>query len=162
MDQLEKIDLIRERMGVTYLEAKMALEQNGDDVVEALIYLEAQSKKWDEKITGTGKKLNDTGKKLIDQINEIIKKGNVTKVRLKKGEKVILEIPATLGVVGVGGVLLSPILAVLAVVGTVAAFVNHYKLEIVRSDGKVEVRDLRFLMEDEEDIKEDNDDADKR
>ncbi len=143
MDELEKIDLIRERMGVTYQEAKTALDLNQDDAVQALIYLEKQNKKWDEK-------LNGKGKKLAEQINEIIKKGNVTKVRLKKEDKIIFEIPATLGVVGVGGALLSPLLAVLGVVGTVAAFVNHYKLEIVRTDGKVEEQDLKFLIDDDD------------
>ena len=143
MDELEKIDLIKERMGVTYQEAKAALDLNEADVVQALIYLEKQNKKWDEKI-------NSKGKKLADQINDIIKKGNVTKVRLKKGDRVIFEIPATLGVVGVGGALLSPLLAILGVVGTVAALVNHYKLEIVRPDGKVEEQDLTFLIDDED------------
>jgi len=143
MNELEKIDLVRERMGVTYQEAKAALDQNDGDVVQAIISLEKQNVKWDEK-------LNSQGKRLAEQINDIIKKGNVTKVRLKKGDKVIFEIPATLGVVGVGGALLSPVLAVLGVVGTVAALVNHYKLEIVRPDGKVEERDLGFLFDDEE------------
>ena len=40
-------------------------------------------------------------------------------------------------------------LAVIAVVGTVAAFVKNYRLEVVRPDGKVEEHDLGFL-EDEE------------
>ncbi|MGI6606997.1 MAG: DUF4342 domain-containing protein [Peptococcia bacterium] len=138
MDELEKIDLLRERLGVTYKEAKDALDQTGGDVVQALINLEGPNKKWDDK-------LDEKGRQLVDYIKDIIKKGNVTKVRLKKGDNVVVEIPATVGAIGVGGIFLSPILAVLGVVGTVAALVNNYSLEIVRPDGKVEKHDLKFL-----------------
>jgi len=141
VDELEKIDLIRERLGVSYREAKEALDAAGGDVVQALINLEGQDKKWDAK-------LDEKARELGEYIKEIINKGNVTKIRLKKGDKVIFEIPATIGALGVGGVLLSPFLAVVGVVGTVAALVNNYKLEIVRPDGKVEEQDLKFLVGD--------------
>jgi len=147
MEELEKIDLIRERLGVSYREAKEALDQAGGDVVQALIRLEDQDKKWDAK-------LEEKARELGDYIRDIIKKGNVTKVRLKKDDKVVFEISATLGAIGVGGALLSPILAVLGVVGTVAALVNNYKLEIVRPDGKVEEHDLKFLVEDNNDYEQ--------
>ena len=48
---------------------------------------------------------------------------------------------------GVGGILLGPILTVIGVVGTIAAFVNDYTLEIVRPNGNVEHHDLKFLEE---------------
>lgn len=140
MDELEKIDLLRERLGVTYKEAKDALDQVGGDVVQALINLEGPHQKWDGKV-------EQKGRELVEYIKEIIKKGNVTKVRLKKGDNVVVEIPATVGAIGVGGIFLSPILAVLGVVGTVAALVANYSLEIVRPDGKVEKHDLKFLEE---------------
>lgn len=148
MEELEKIDLIRERIGVSYKEAKEALDKAGGDVVQALIMLENQEKKWDER-------LDAKGRELVEYIRDIIKKGNVTKVRLKKDDRIIFEIPATIGAIGVGGALLSPLLAILGVVGTVAALVNHYKLEIVRPDGKVEEHDLNFLADSDKD-KEDS------
>lgn len=147
MDDLEKIDIIRERLGVTYKEAQDALEQANGDVVQALINLEEPEKKWDDK-------LEQKGQKLIEYIKEIIKKGNVTKVRIKKKGKVVWEITATIGALGVGGILLSPILTVIGVVGTVAALVNDYTLEIVRPDGKVEEHDLKFLEEENSNKKE--------
>src|SRR5690554_3088802 len=131
MDDLEKIDLIRERLGVSYKEAKDALDQVDGDVVKALINLEQGNKRWDDK-------LDDTGRRITEYIKDLVKKGNVTKVRLKKGDKVVLEIPATIGALGVGGALFSTPLAIIGVVGTVAAVINNYKLEIVRPDGKVE------------------------
>lgn len=138
MDELEKIDILRERLGISYKEAKEALDLAEGNVVQALINLEKTEKKWDAK-------LEDKTNQVVEYIRDIIKKGNVTKVRLKKGETVVFEIPATIGAIGVGGAILSPILAVLGVVGTVAALVNHYSLEIVRPDGKVELHDLKFL-----------------
>ena len=39
---LEKIDIVRERTGASYSEAKEALEACGGNVVDALIYLEGQ------------------------------------------------------------------------------------------------------------------------
>lgn len=142
MDELKKIDVLRERMGITYQEAKTALNEAQGDVVQALINLEKQDKKWDAR-------LDAKGKQLVDYIREIFKKGNVTKVRLKKGDDVIVEIPATVGAIGVGGALLSPPLALMGVVGTVAAIINKYSLEIVRPDGQVEKHDLEFLKEDD-------------
>lgn len=140
MEELEKIDLLKERLGVTYKEAKEALDQAEGDVIKALIELEEPHKKWDDKV-------EQKGRELVEYIKDIIKKGNVTKVRLKKGDNVVIEVPATVGALGVGGIFLSPILAILGVVGTVAALTANYSLEIVRSDGKVEKHDLKFLEE---------------
>lgn len=149
MEELEKIDLIRERLGVSYRSAKEALDLAEGDVVQALMNLEGQDKKWDDK-------LDEKAKELGEYVKDIIKKGNVTKVRLKKGDKVVFEIPATIGALGIGGALLSPLLAVVGVVGTVAALINNYKLEIVRPDGKVEEHDLKFLVEDNKKQDQDN------
>lgn len=44
MDQLEKVEKIREKTGVTYEEAKAALDAAGGDVLDALVYLESQGK----------------------------------------------------------------------------------------------------------------------
>ena len=44
MDQLEKAEKIREKTGVTYEEAKAALDAAGGDILDALVYLENQGK----------------------------------------------------------------------------------------------------------------------
>ena len=44
MVTLEKIDQVVERTGVTYEEARAALEEVGGDVLEAIIYLETTKK----------------------------------------------------------------------------------------------------------------------
>lgn len=44
MEQLEKVEKLRETTGVTYEEAKDALEKNDWNILEAVVYLEQQGK----------------------------------------------------------------------------------------------------------------------
>lgn len=44
MDRLEKVELIREKTGVTYDDAQAALAANGDDVLDAIVWLERLGK----------------------------------------------------------------------------------------------------------------------
>ena len=44
MELLEKVEKIREKTGVSYEEAKAALEACGEDILDALVYLENQGK----------------------------------------------------------------------------------------------------------------------
>lgn len=44
MDNFEKVEKIREKTGVSYEEAKAALEANNYDILDAVIYLEKQGK----------------------------------------------------------------------------------------------------------------------
>ena len=44
--------------------------------------------------------LEDKAKEVVEKIKELVKEGNVTRVRVRKDEHVILNIPMTVGVVG--------------------------------------------------------------
>ncbi|EUB31318.1 hypothetical protein HMPREF1503_1760 [Olsenella uli MSTE5] len=44
MERLEKVELIREKCDVSYEDAKEALDANGDDVLDAIIWLERSGK----------------------------------------------------------------------------------------------------------------------
>ena len=44
MDQLEKVDKLRERANVSYEEAKEALEASNWDLLDAMVYLEKHGK----------------------------------------------------------------------------------------------------------------------
>jgi hypothetical protein len=44
MDMLEKVELVREKTGVSYQDARDALEANNNDVLDAIIWLESQGK----------------------------------------------------------------------------------------------------------------------
>ncbi|AOY77548.1 DUF4342 domain-containing protein [Clostridium formicaceticum] len=122
---LENIDIIRERTGVSYKKAKEALENAGGNVVEALIALEGENNsKWT-------KNMGMTGNEIIEKLKRVIEKGNVTRVILKKDDEVMLNIPITAGAIGV---VLAPLASLL---GISAALVTKTKIEIVQNDGKV-------------------------
>lgn len=122
---LEKIDIIRERTGVSYKKAKEVLEAHNGSVVEALISIEEENdKNWT-------KNVSDTGTEMLEKLKKVIEKGNVTKVILKKDGETILNIPVTAGAIGV---IISPIAAIL---GVSAALISRVKIEIVKKDGEV-------------------------
>lgn len=139
MDELKKVDQIRQRVNVSFKEAKEALDIVEGDVVQAIIYLEEKQDKWD-------KKFQDHGNRLIVEIKEIFRKGNVTKIKIKRENETLVEIPANVGALGLVGILASPPLAILAGVGTVAAVAKKYTLEIVRPDGTTEEHPLDLTL----------------
>ncbi len=121
MENLEKIDLIRERTGVSYRTAREVLERADGNVVDALILLEERNRSWQERITVQGHEL-------VERVKELIHEGNVTRVRVKQGDRVLLEIPVTLGAIGA---LLMPTVAAL---GVIAAMVTRTTIEVERRE----------------------------
>lgn len=121
---LENIDKLRERANISYKEAKEILEKTNGDLVEALIYLE-------EKETKFVDKFNKTGETILKELKDIIKSGNVTKVVLKKDNKIIMNIPVTAGVIGA---VLAPTLAAL---GVGAALLTECTIEISKQNGEI-------------------------
>ncbi len=70
------------------------------------------------------------GNQLVDRIRDLVEEGNVRHIRIKKEERVLLEIPLTVGLgAGAAAVLLSP---VLAAVGALAALLTDVTLEVER------------------------------
>jgi len=70
------------------------------------------------------------GNQLVDRVRDLIEEGNVRHIRIKKDERVLLEVPMTVGVgAGAAAVLLSPMLAAL---GALAALVTDITLEVER------------------------------
>ncbi|HOP73813.1 MAG TPA: DUF4342 domain-containing protein [Bacillota bacterium] len=123
MDNLQKIDVLRERMNVSYEEARSTLEAVNWDIVEALVKLEQDEKSRKEEIFVRGNEL-------VEKVKELVRKGNVTKIRVKQDGKTLVEIPVTAGVVGA---LLAP---QLALIGAVATLVSRSSLEIEKSNEK--------------------------
>jgi hypothetical protein len=73
-----------------------------------------------------------SGSNLVDRMRELLHEGNVTRIIVKdESGKVLLEIPATVGVVGVVGVVLAPWLVAL---GVIAALVTHCKIVVERRE----------------------------
>lgn len=132
---LEKIDIIRERTNLSYSDAKELLEKCNGDVVDALIYHEKMKEtNKDEKSF-----MNDvsmTVDEFIAWLKDVVKKGNVTRIKVKKDEKTLVDIPVNAGL-AIGLVaLLQPILLM---VGAAAAIITKLQIEITKEDGSVEV-----------------------
>ena len=123
---LEKIELVKDRTGVTYKEAKEALEKTEGNVVEAIILIEDNV---DDQ--GSTRKIGAKGEALIDKIKETIKRGNVARIIVKKDGETFLNMPLNAGVLG----------AVVApwgvVLGVVAAFGFKCQIEMMKDDGEV-------------------------
>lgn len=126
---LEKIDIIRERTGVNYTEAKEALEISQGNVVDALIYIE-QNKK------STMNNMYTTKDEFLNWLKDLAKKGNVNRIRIKKDEKVIVDIPVNAGIVATLTVLVWP---PLIAIGILTAVVTNVTIEIIKDDGTVEI-----------------------
>jgi hypothetical protein len=95
---LEKIDIIRDRTGVSYKEAKEALEAASGNVVDALINIEdSGNKNWAGNVTGS---ISVKGTEAMDKVKAIINAGNVSRIKVKKEDYVILDIPVTAGAIG--------------------------------------------------------------
>lgn len=140
---LEKIDVIRERIGASYSEAKDALEACDGNVVEAIILLEKNHKSKMEEIY-------TTKDELFGWIKENIKKGNVTRIKIKKEDKVIVDIPVNAGIMaGLVALIWPPLIAI----GVLTAVFTKITIEITRSDGTVEVVN-KIIKNTVEDVKE--------
>lgn len=119
---LEKIDIIRERTGVSYREAKEVLERNGGNVIEALIELESKKEStWAEEFSVRSAEV-------IDKVKELIHEGNVTKIRIKHEGRTLVDIPVTLGTIG------AVVLPQLAALGVLVAVFKRCTIEVVRNE----------------------------
>lgn len=144
---LEKIDIIRDRTGVSYTDAKEALEECDGNVVDALIFLESKKK-------NIKNDLYTTKDELINWMREVIKKGNVTRIRIKKDDKQIVDIPVNAGVAaGLIAFVWPPLIAI----GVLTAVFTKITIEIVKSDGSVEIVN-KIIKNTAKDVKEKVDD----
>ncbi|HEY3425055.1 MAG TPA: DUF4342 domain-containing protein [Negativicutes bacterium] len=123
---LEKIDLLRERIGLSYREAKEALERNRGNVVEALIDMESKKQgKWTEEFSVRSGEV-------IDKVKELIHSGTINKIRIKNDDRILVEIPVSIGAIG------AVIMPQLAALGVLVAMFKRCSIEVVRNDGETE------------------------
>ncbi len=155
---LEKIDIIKERTGVSYTDAKEALEECDGDVVNALIYIEAKQKKSPK---FNMEEMYTTKDEFLAWIKDTVKKGNVTRIKIKKDETVVIDIPVNAGIAaGIVGLIFPALIGI----GLLTAVLTKVTIEITKADGTVEVvntiikntvEDVRVKMNDiSEDVKE--------
>ena len=120
---LDKIELVKDRTGVSYREAKEALEKSEGNVVDAIVGIE-------DTINSNIKKDSKVNE-LVADVKEAVRKGNVAKIVIKKGDDVVLNLPVNVGLIGT---VLFP-WAMLA--GVIAAFGTKCTIELFRENGEV-------------------------
>lgn len=148
---LEKVDHVRERTGVSYAKAKEALEHTNGSVLDAIILLESEMK--NENSFNDGMKVNN-GAETVEEfkiwLKDLINKGNVSRIKISKDEKVLVDVPVNAGIAaGIIGIIIPPILAFVVV----AAVVTQVTIEITKSDGTVEVVN-KYITKTVNDVKE--------
>lgn len=124
-EKLQKIDEVVNRTYVSYETAKKALEEANDDVLEAVILIENRHKTFN---TGNAKQ---KGEQILEEIKKILKKGNATKITIKKNNETIINLPVTAGIVGA---FVAPFLTA---AGITAALLTQCSVEIQQADGKI-------------------------
>ena len=94
------MDEVKNRTGVTYEEAKDALEK-ADSVIEAIILIERkQNGDFATEETETGKDFNTIVNDAIAKLKELVAKGNVSKIIIRRDENELMTFPVNAGVVG--------------------------------------------------------------
>ncbi|WP_291652845.1 DUF4342 domain-containing protein [Clostridium sp.] len=148
---LEKVDQVKERTGVSYAEAKHALEVSNGDVLEAIIYIEGiKGIKQDYIEDSPGKEKYETIDELKKWLKDLINKGNVTRIKVSKDGKELVDVPVNAGIAaGVIAVIIPPVLAFVVI----AAVVTQITIEITKADGSVEVVN-KYISKAANDIKD--------
>ncbi len=125
MKDLDKIDELRRRTGVSYRRAKESLKASDGDVIEALILLEEGERRgrWAER-------MHVTGSEMVDRVKELIHEGNVRRITISHGGRTLIEFPVTVGALG------ALFLPTLAALGAIAAMVTECTIEVQRQDGR--------------------------
>lgn len=124
---LEKIELVKSRTGASYAQSKEALEKSKGNVVDAIIELEETMGSDFQNIDGKDWKESA----IYLKMKEIVEKGNVSRIIVKKGDSQIVNFPLTVGVVG------TVLIPWISIVGIVAAIGTQCQLEFVDDKGTV-------------------------
>ncbi len=122
---LEKIDKIVERTGCTFEEARDALKFTEGDIIEAIIYIESNGKSKFHKADKP-----NVGADIIEKLKACIHRGNVSRIVIEHEGEVILNMPVTVGAIGV---VLAP---VIGVIGLGATILNKISVKVIDTEGK--------------------------
>lgn len=141
---IEKIDAVIQRVpNVTYAQAKQSLIEHNGDVIESIISLESSSKSINKNISNKTKqakkavedmfsKDSEDFKEMKEQAKELLKRSSVIRVIIDRNNKVIMNIPLTVGVVGVA------LLPIYTLVGLSAAVIGKCRIKIQNEyDGSI-------------------------
>lgn len=155
---IEMVDKVMERVpSASYKEVKEALVHSDGDILEAIIYLEEnsgaikakkkvedffeKSKEDAEEVRkNTEEKIGKDVEEIKAQLKELFAKSNRVRVVVEKEGKIIMNIPFTVGVLGIA---MMPLLTIL---GLSAAVLSKYRIKI-QNEADGETVDLGELNE---------------
>lgn len=129
---LENVDKVIERTGVSYKVAKQALEVAEGDVLDAIIYLEDKNNSFETE----DNKSSENVEEFKEWLKELINKGNISRIKIKKDEKILVDIPVN---AGIAATVIAIIIPQILALGIIAAVATKITIEITKSDGTVEV-----------------------
>ncbi|WP_034849582.1 DUF4342 domain-containing protein [Clostridium hydrogeniformans] len=100
MITIEQIDELRKRVNVSYEDAKEALENSNEDILEAILYLEKNGKiKKEEENKDNGESFSKVACGFIGWCKKWIKKGNRNYLTVTKRDNVILKLSLTISAI---------------------------------------------------------------
>ena len=126
---IEAIDQVMERVpGATYAEVREALIKSDGDVIDAIILQENSTEKENKNKKTFEEVFGKDSDKIKEEITELLRKSNVIRIVIEKNGKIIMNIPITVGVVGV---VFAPILTL---IGLSASVLAKYRIKIENED----------------------------
>lgn len=142
---IEMVDSVFERVpGATYAEAKEALVMCNGDVIEAVIYLENKKNTCNCKAKSAKETMEEVfgkdGENIKFQLKELLRKSSVVRIIVEKDGKTMMNIPLTVGVVGLAFVPLATL------VGLSVIVISKYRIK-VQNEEDGEIVDLGELNE---------------
>ena len=141
---IEMVDQVLDRLPyATYKEAREALIKTDGNVLDAIIYIESgqkdtgfENKK--ESIRRFGENISQESERIRGQLGDLFKKTTVVRIIVEKEGKVVLNIPLTLGVLGVAA------MPVLSLLGLSAAVLSKYSV-LITDEASGEIVDMGSL-----------------
>lgn len=107
MERIEKAEKLMQKTGITYEEARKALEESNWDLLDAMVHLENNGKvnHQKEEPAMEGTKANNRAqtteslvKKVVNFVKSILDAGNRSHFIIKKDSRQVMEIPVTIAV----------------------------------------------------------------
>ncbi|AET70384.1 hypothetical protein Desor_4991 [Desulfosporosinus orientis DSM 765] len=123
--ELEKIDILRQRMGIGYEEARTALDLAQGDLLKALDDLERVRKGLEQEWH-----FEERGQGIWDSVKSTMSDIGHSTISLKRHDNTIISLSAPLGLALAYTIWRKPGLRMLALIGAVGAAVNHFELEV--------------------------------
>ncbi|GAU77477.1 DUF4342 domain-containing protein [Fusibacter sp. 3D3] len=122
---LEMVDEVINRTGVTYKEAKNALENNEGDLLKAIVYLEELQNE-----PSKSEHKNMSGQEIIDKLKSWVNEGFINQITIVKAGRTVVDIPIMAGAIG------AVIFTIPTVAAIIAAVATGCEIKIVKADGE--------------------------